>query len=148
VKFYPLIAVAAALLTSACGGPEKDTLPVGQSLAVQRLQVERRVVNGTGLGSLTLHTNGGDENSINLVVERAGSPQSFACVVLIEAVSEKESSGQVDCSKSDGPKTGKTKKARDMMAVVVREHVRATIAKVPYDTAKVADAMMSMIVGF
>jgi hypothetical protein len=53
----------------------------------------------------------------------------------------------VDCAKSDVTTTAKQKKARSMMAVVVREHVRATIAKVPYDTAKVADAMMSMIVG-
>jgi hypothetical protein len=149
MKIRQALVVAAALVTSACdsmaGQVGKDHFPVSQDLAISRLQEEHRVINGTGLGSLTLYSDGRDEKGITIAVERAGSPRPINCAVLIEMVSDQEVTSQTDCARSEAPTNAAQKKARRMIAVIVREHVRATIENAPYDIDKVSSMMIGMI---
>ena len=113
--------------------------------ATNRIKAERRVVNGTGMGSLTIESGGRDQQALLVSVKRAGDPRRVKCRVTISPVSPAESTAEVDCTQpavGDEPLRPVAIKA---MEIIVREHVAATIEKRLYDTDRVADRMIGLI---
>jgi hypothetical protein len=149
LKLFHLTAVTASLAAGACGQildqQEKATFAVSQDVASQMLDRERRVVNGTGLGSLTLHGNGIEQQNVFVSITRAGSPKSVTCAVTIIAVSDQTSSSEVDCAKSVPSSSANEQTLREVLEVIVKEHVRATLQKTTYNVADVSNIVMTMI---
>jgi hypothetical protein len=114
--------------------------------AVERLQSKSRVVEGTGMGSLTIASAGTDQDKLLIGVTRAGDPRTVKCRVEVTAVSPVKSRADVDCSQPAAPDRPMRQVASDALAIVVREHVAATIEDRPYDVDRVADRLMAFLV--
>ena len=131
-------------------------LPAGQSdtveklaqpaqIAIERLEAERRVVEGTGLGSLTIESDGADRGALLIRVTRAGDPHSVKCRVAVSPVSPGESRADIDCSQPNAKDQPMRRLGAEALGIIVREHVAATVGERPYDTDRVADRMIALV---
>lgn len=124
--------------------PDHDgTLAQPAETAIARIKAERRIVEGTGLGSLTIASEGTDGQKLLVSVEKAGEPRRVKCRVAISPVSLGESSADVDCTQP-GPDEPVGQLGSKAMAMIVREHVVAAVEKRPYDIDKIADRMIAL----
>jgi len=126
-------------------GPSGDVLEQPAPLALQRLEAKRRVVKGTGLGSLTIDSGGTHDGALLIRVTRAGARRSVKCRVTIAPVSDRQSRAAVDCTQARAADRPIARVAEQAFAIVVREHVAATVAARPYDTDGVADRMVALV---
>lgn len=113
--------------------------------AIAALMQERRVVNGTGLGSLTVASQGMDGHAVLIGVTRAGDTQSVICRVAVSAASPGQTRAAVDCTEAGAEDEPMRRLGAKAMAIIVREHVAATIEKRPYDIDRVADRVLALI---
>ena len=113
--------------------------------AIERLKAKERVVNGTGMGSLTIDSAGMHDGALLIRIARAGDPHRVKCRVTVSAVSPQESRSAVDCSQPGGT-SAMRRVGIQALDVIVREHVAATIEKRAYDTDRVADSMIGLVV--
>jgi hypothetical protein len=131
-------------------------LPAGQSdtivklaqpapIATERLHAGHRVVEGTGLGSLTIESNGADHGALLISVRKAGDPHSVKCRVTVSLVSPGESRADIDCNQPDIKDAPMRRLGSQALGIVVREHVAATVGERPYDTDRVADRMIALV---
>lgn len=116
---------------------------VPEQTAIERLAKQSRVVEGSGLGSLTINSVGRSGNSLLIGIRKAGEPRTLKCRVDIDAVSAMESRAEVDCAQPASGKEPLRAVAANAFEIVVREHVAATIGQRPYDIDDVADRMIS-----
>jgi hypothetical protein len=114
--------------------------------AIDRLRVKRRVVNGTGLGSLTIESAGSERGALLIGVTRAGEARTVKCRVTISSLSERESRAATDCTQPAIANQPMGRLGDEALAVVMREHVAATIEDRRYDIDSVADRMMAIVV--
>lgn len=115
--------------------------------AIARLQAKSRVVEGTGMGSLTIDGEGVDDQGKLLIgVKRAGDPRTVRCRVAVAPVSPVKSTADVDCSQPAAADQPMRRLGADAIAIVVREHVAATIDDRPYDVDRVADRLLAFLV--
>ncbi|MBA4748691.1 MAG: hypothetical protein H2056_08260 [Sphingopyxis sp.] len=137
--------VAALIAVTGTNQQSAATFAVDAATAQERLVDAKRVVNGTGMGSLNLRSAGVEGDQVRVRIQRAGDENSITCLVAIEPSGEAASATDVDCS-TDGNGTGAAaNKARAMMAVIVEEHVAASINQTEYNIDAVSDQMISMI---
>ena len=113
--------------------------------ALERLEAKDRVVNGTGLGSLTIMGHTRHANTVSVSVRRAGDEHRVQCHVTLTALSAGGSSAQTDCT----PEITKTRPAAKLavqaLNIVVEEHVAATVENRAYDVDGVADQMLAFV---
>jgi hypothetical protein len=124
---------------------EPPQFAVDAETARERLLYSKRVVNGTGMGSLTVKGSGEDEGRVRISIQRAGNSNSIICLVAVEPAGETGSGAQVDCSEAGQGSGGNLARARRAMAVVVEEHVAASVNETEYDVGAVSDKIISMI---
>lgn len=114
--------------------------------ATQKLLSERRVVNGTGMGSLTVAAQGSDGDALMIGVTRAGDPKSVLCRVAVTSDAPDTSDVAIDCTQTGAEKN---KPMRDVgakaIAIIMREHVAATIEARIYDIDGVANKVMALV---
>ena len=122
-----------------------QTFAVPAATAVDRLGAKSRLVEGTGMGSLTIASAGTDGQALLIGVTRAGAPRSVKCRVTITPVAPAESNATVDCTQTAGQDAPARDVAVKAVTMVVREHVAATVEARPYDIEKVADRMITLV---
>lgn len=113
---------------------------------VDRLTASRRIVDGTGLGSLTIAGAGMDGNAVRLSVTRAGERRSAHCRVHVEPLSPDTSRARLDCAQADVQDERRRRLGAEGLAIIVGEHIAATALDRPYDIDRVADATIAFIV--
>jgi hypothetical protein len=126
--------------------PARATLILAQPMpaAVERLRSRQRVVEGTGMGSLTIAAAGTDGEALLIGVTRAGDPKGLTCRVAIAPASPETSSAEVDCTQKhldDRPIRRVATKALDL---VVIEHVAATVEDRAYDIDGVGTRLIAL----
>ncbi len=127
--------------------PAEASLVLAQPVAAaaERLRSERRVVEGTGMGSLTIAAAGADGDVLLIGITRAGDPKTVICRVSIAPASPATSSAQVDCTQKqlkDRPMLRVGTKALDL---VVTEHVAATVEDRAYDIDRVSTRLIALV---
>ena len=137
--------VAALIAITGTNQQPAAAFAVDAATARERLVDAKRVVNGTGMGSLKLRSAGVDGDLVRVRVQRAGDERSIICLVAVEPSGEAASAADVDCSTAGNGTGAAATRARAMMAVVVEEHVAASINQTEYDIDAVSDQMISMI---
>jgi hypothetical protein len=120
---------------------------VAKDDARQRLVNEFRLVEGSGLGSLTLTASSADENNVRVWVHRAGAKEDIECAAKFDSESVDEAVVTTNCDRAGVGKTKVAEHARKMLNVVVAEHVRASIAQEPYNIKGVANQTIAMAAG-
>lgn len=126
-------------------GPQSATFSVPAPTARARLQSAHRVIEGTGLGSLTVQSAGADGDAALVGVTRAGQARTILCRVVVAADGPGQSRATVDCAQP-GTKDQPTRAAAvQAMTIVVGEHVAASITQRPYDIDTVANRMMALV---
>src|SRR3954469_7915668 len=113
-------AVYAALTSSSPKAVQTFDQPA--PTAISRLQAKSRIVEGTGMGSLTIASAGTDRGKLLIGVKRAGDPRTVKCRVEVSPVSPVKSEADVDCSQKGAADQPMRQVAVDAMAIVVREH--------------------------
>lgn len=113
--------------------------------AIKRLAVKSRVVNGTGMGSLTISGGNVNKDRVAVWVRRAGQMRSVKCLVTVVADSATESTATTDCAQPEAAGKPLAETAIKAMTLVVREHVAATVDTRAYDVDKVADEMIALV---
>lgn len=127
------------------GGQSADSQKFVQpaETAIQRIETKHRVVNGTGLGSLTIESAGRDGQASLIRVKKAGALQAVKCRVTISPLSPGESSAEVDCTQPGADDQPARRLGVKAITIVMREHVAATIEDRPYDIDGVANRMIA-----
>ncbi|QAY77964.1 hypothetical protein [Sphingosinicella sp. BN140058] len=120
-------------------------LPQPMKVSVERLRASRRVVEGTGMGSLTVAGAGAAGGALLIGVSRAGDPHRVTCRVAITPASPTTSRAEVDCDQTASKDEPTRRVAVKAMALVVREHVAATVEDRPYDIDGVANRMIALL---
>lgn len=140
-----IAASSAVLWLTACSASGLP-LDVPAEAALDRLKTSHRVVEGTGMGSLTLNGEGRPAaDTVKLSVARAGEPRKARCLVIITAVSATRSQARLDCTQpgpSNDPNRALAVKA---LEIVVSEHVLASAQNRPYNIDRVADRMLAFM---
>jgi hypothetical protein len=128
-------------------GQSKVPLALSQpaALALQRLQTKSRIVNGTGMGSLTIKSGGTENDGIKINVQKAGQPEGLSCVVAIDSVSQTASLANINCEQLQAPEGAKRKIGEEALAIIVREHVAATVDDRDYDINAVSNRMIKLV---
>lgn len=127
------------------GGSAKTEFETPVKTALDRLEAKDRVVNGTGLGSLTLSGHSRDKNTVLVSVRRAGAENRINCQITLTPVSSGGSSAETDCTQAKTKDRPTAKLAVQAFNIVVQEHVAATIEDRKYDVEGVADQMLAFI---
>ena len=146
------IAIAGALLGGVYVAVPRDPPDRGlilaqpAQIAVVRLREKSRVVEGTGMGSLTIAPAGASAGAILIGVTRAGDPRRVTCRVTIGAASPDTSRAEVDCAQATSEDPPIRRVAVKAMELVVREHVAASVAQRPYDIERVSDRLIALLV--
>lgn len=126
---------------------ERQTFSQSAPNAIARLQASDRLVEGTGMGSLTLAGAGmAGDGAVLVKVSAAGKPRAITCRVVVRPTGDAASVAEVDCNPPAGQDAAIRQVAVDAMEIVVREHVAAAIEGRPYDIDKVADRMLAFVV--
>lgn len=150
MRAFLLFAIAPIAFLMSRGGDvapdESESFSTSASSVAAMLKKEVRIVNGTGLGSLTLQGEGGDEKLVRVSLKRAGESEKFECNVIIEAVSDQASETRIDCLSTQKTRDSQDRTARQVAAIVLQEHVRSTVNRMPYDVVKVTDKIIPMAV--
>jgi hypothetical protein len=143
-------------LTGLALGTAYVVLPTGYSgssqtfaqpaaIAIERIEAKRRVVNGTGLGSLTIESAGTDQSALLIGVTKAGDPHSAKCRVTISAVSARESRADLDCTQTNVQDKTARRVGAEALGLIVGEHLAATVENRPYNIDRVADSMIALV---
>lgn len=112
--------------------------------AIKRLEAKSRIVNGTGMGSLTVSGGNVSGDGVAIWVSKAGQTRRLRCLVTVTPNGDAASTAETDCSQpqvADKPLVGVGVKALD---IVVREHVAATIDARDYNIDEVSDKMIAL----
>lgn len=127
--------------------PARAPLMLAQpmSAAVERLQTKQRVVEGTGMGSLTLAATGTDGGALLIGITRAGDPKTLTCRVAISSVSPAASSAEVDCARKPSDDRPIRRVAAKALELVVIEHVAATVETRAYDIDGVSTRLIALV---
>lgn len=133
-------AAGVALLTGWLRSVETFAHPA--RTAIERLEAKRRVVEGSGLGSLTIERAGTTRGTVLLRVTGAGEPRGVTCRVAVSPVSSYTSRTDTDCAQPGAGDRPLPRLGSRALAIVVREHVAATIEDRPY----AADRMIAFAV--
>lgn len=144
------IGLAASGVMFAGGGAAENEidLAVPAATVIDRLDRSNRIVEGTGMGSLSLW---GDRdyaaNSVKVAIQRAGTSAIY-CAVTIAPESEVDSRATIDCSQKQlQNSTSSTAQMRELgeeaLTIVVAEHVKASALDRDYDVDRVADQMIA-----
>jgi hypothetical protein len=120
-----------------------DEFATAPETALQRLEARHRIVNGSGLGSLTIEGRSRHEGTVGVVVQRAGSQHWIDCQVAITSLSSGGSSAITECAQAAPGPTAKL--AIQALNIVMKEHVAATIEDREYDIDGVADKMLAFM---
>ncbi|HEX8238519.1 MAG TPA: hypothetical protein VF574_02140 [Allosphingosinicella sp.] len=121
------------------------TLPQPMPAAVERLQSRERVVEGTGMGSLTLAAAGRDADALLIGITRAGDPKILTCRVAIAPASPATSSAEVDCTQKQVADRPIRRVAARALELVMIEHVAATVEDRAYDIDRVSTRLIALI---
>jgi hypothetical protein len=146
------IAIAGALLggvyVSVPREPPDRGLVLAQpaEIAAARLREKSRVVEGTGMGSLTIAPAGASAGAILIGVTRAGDPRRVTCRVAIASASAETSRAEVDCAQAPSQHPPIRRVGVKALELVVREHVAASVAQRPYDIDAVSDRLIALLV--
>ena len=111
---------------------------------VQRITASR-TVEGTGMGSLRLSGYALGPREVRITVARAGTSGTVKCTVNVAEESATSSSASLDCTQSKAKNATVNRLGGEAMAIVVSEHVRASVLKQPYDIDGVGDKMLSFM---
>lgn len=117
--------------------------------AIARIGAERRVVEGTGLGSLTIRGLGADGRALLVGVKRAGDPRMARCRVLVTPAPASTSTGSraaIDCAQERVADPAMRRLGAQVLGIVVAEHVDAAAADRPYDAGRVSERLMAAVV--
>jgi hypothetical protein len=127
--------------------PAKATLMLAQPMpaAVERLRSRQRLVEGTGMGSLTLAAAGTDGDALVIGITRAGDPKTLTCRVAIAPASPATSSAEVDCTQKQLDDRPIRRVAARALDLVVLEHVAATVENRAYDVDRVSTRLIALI---
>ncbi len=136
---------AAWAVSNAIGSDHGLVLAQPASEALARLSRADRVVEGTGMGSLTIAPDDTLGNTAIIKIHRAGDPHTVPCRVTVSAVSEASSRADVDCRQPGAGTSGAQEVATQAITLVMREHVRASVENRAYDIDGVANAMMMLV---
>jgi hypothetical protein len=120
--------------------------PQTAAKATARLEAKRRVVNGTGMGSLTLDYAGRDKGALLISVKRAGEPHKVKCRVTVIAETPDTARAETDCTQPAGKDAPMRALGAAAMNIVVGEHVAATVTGRDYDVDGVANRMIALVV--
>ena len=127
--------------------PARATVMLAQPMpaAVERLRSKQRVVEGTGMGSLTLAATGADGDALLIGITRAGDAKTLTCRVAIGPVSPATSSAEADCAQK--PLDGRPirRVAAKALELVVIEHVAATVENRAYDIDAVSTRLIALV---
>ena len=141
------IGIGAACVALAIGHLSRvDTFAQPARTAIERLAAKQRVVEGTGLGSLTIKSAGTAQETLRLSVTGAGEPRSVICRVTVSTVSSHTSRADTDCTQPNAGDQPMRRLGSKALAIVVREHVAATIEDRRYDIDRVANRMIAFAV--
>jgi hypothetical protein len=132
---------------ASCANPADTSLAFAQPAAetMARLEGAERLVEGTGMGSLTIAPDETTENTIVITVRRAGDRHKLPCRVTVSAVSEASSRAEVDCHQNAVGNGAARDVATQAITLVMREHVVAAVEDRKYDIDGVANGMMLLI---
>lgn len=127
--------------------PARAKLMLAQPMpaAVERLESKQRVVEGTGMGSLTLAAAGTDGDALLIGITRAGDPKTLTCRVAIAPVSPATSSAEVDCSRKPLDDRPLRRVAAKALELVVIEHVAAAVEDRAYDIDGVSTRLIALV---
>jgi hypothetical protein len=118
--------------------------------AIERLKAKRRVVEGTGAGSLTIESAGTDRGAVLIAVTRAGEEQSVKCRATVSPdtslFSFSDLSTEVDCTPPGANVEPVRQLGAKAMEIIVREHVAATIEEREYDIAGTSSELITFLV--
>lgn len=144
---FTAISLGAAALWLYSGSAE-----VSQSFAIPADQViaslanSHRVVEGSGMGSLTVSGDGPTKPGVvRIGVMRAGNPHRAFCQVTVTAESANSSRADLDCSQKGADEDVAKSIGGEALAIVVGEHVTASALHQAYDTDHVANAMLTLV---
>ena len=123
-----------------------QTFDVPADQLIDRIKDSHRIVEGSGMGSLTLAGEGRTKpDTVKISVMRAGNPHKVICLVTVAPQSETTTRADLDCTQQ-GTDTDQAKSlGGEAIAIVVAEHVNASALRRPYDTDKVANQMLAFM---
>lgn len=127
---------------------DSDVATFDQStrIAVERLQVARRAVDGTGLGGLNIEAMNTDRDAVLIRVMRAGDRVGATCRVTIRPALADRSKVRTDCTQPNTSDQAMRRLGSKALAIVVREHVAAAVENRSYDIDRVAARMIGFAV--
>ena len=141
------IGIGGAYVALPTGQPDTaQTFALTAQAATERLEAKHEVVNGTGLGSLTIRSAGTERGALVISVKRAGDPRGVECRVTISPATPDTSRAQTDCTQPNSKDQPMRHLGSNALALVVREHVAATLEGRRYDTDRVANGMIALVV--
>ena len=117
-------------------------LPV--DAAMTRLEEAERVVEGTGMGSLSLDAESTEGNVMTITLRRAGDRAAVPCRVTFSAVSDAASRADLDCRQRQGPDPVAQDVGTQAVTLVMREHVLAAVENRDYDIDGVANGVIML----
>ncbi len=142
------LAVAGVMFAGGNAVENEFDLAVPAATAIDRLDLANRVVEGTGMGSLSFSADRGyTTNALKVGIRRAGSSTIY-CSVIIEPDSETKSRATIDCSQKQVAGTSASNEqmrelGEEALTIVVAEHVKASALARDYDVDRVADQMIA-----
>lgn len=113
--------------------------------ALTQLEARDRVVEGTGLGSLTIAGHERRSNAVLVTVRRAGNEHRLDCHVTVTPLTSGGSSAETDCTQPSTKARPAAALAVQALNMVVEEHVAATVEGRAYDVDSVANQMLSFV---
>jgi hypothetical protein len=139
------LAAGTACLASCANAPD-TALSFNQPAeeALDRLDGDDRIVEGTGMGSLTIAPGQTSNDTITITVRRAGG-RAVPCRVKVSAITEASSRAAIDCTQPPTGNTAAQEVATQAITLVMREHVAAAIEDRRYDIDGVANGMLVLI---
>jgi hypothetical protein len=110
-----------------------------------KLGNSHRIVEGTGMGSLTISGFRLEPRVIRLSVSRAGGLKSLKCTVNVGEESATASTAALDCAQTGADQEQTKRLGGEAIAIVAEEHVRAVAEGRPYNVDAVADKMIAFV---
>ena len=144
---FGLVPLAAAGLWFVSGSAQtSQSFAIPADRVIASLAGSHRIVEGSGMGSLTVAGEGsGTPGLVRIGVMRAGAPHRVFCQVRVTAESDDSSRADLDCSQKGADEDVAKSIGGEALAIVVGEHVTASALHQPYDTDRVANAMLNLM---
>lgn len=135
---------AGAYLASGSAQASQD-FDVPAKTVLQRLGTSSHLVEGSGMGSLTVSGAGSfAADQVKIRIVRAGEPKAVYCLVQVEELSPGSSRANLDCSQPRAEQTPMLHLGEEAIAIVAEEHVAAAALARPYDVDGVSSKMIAL----